>query len=147
MLKEKKQGGMHLEDHHEEKSSRQNAMVWEQASEIYTVGASIGKTRQTIPPVKNGGMQPRSYPIAFGLKVQKILPKLVSSNNGCFKVPPAPPGGWNVPLLFQRMNFGRDNWSEARLLEACRYVRGCKNLEVPHRWKRVFPQELSGDEG
>lgn len=52
MLKEKKQGGMHLEDHHEEKSSWQNAMVWEQASEIYTVGASIGKTRQTIPPVK-----------------------------------------------------------------------------------------------
>lgn len=95
--------------------------------------------------MKYGLVSTAQLDIAFGWKVQRILPKLLASNNGCFKVPPAPPGGWNVPLMFQRMNFGRDNWSDAKLMEACIYVRGCKSLEVPHRWKRAFPQQLSED--
>ena len=83
----------------------------------------------------------RSYPVAFGLHVQRILGKLTSSNSGPPAVPTAPEGGWNAPLMFLGMPM-TDTWVEAHLVDCCIYVRGSKSLSAPSRWKDVFPTHL-----
>lgn len=86
----------------------------------------------------------RTYPIAFGLRVQRLLKTFVKHRSEPTKLPNEPPEGWNVPLMFQRMSFKSTNWSEARLRECCIYLRGSKGLNVPQRWKNVFPTDLEG---
>ena len=85
----------------------------------------------------------RSYPVAFGLKVQRMLPKLLAKCSG----PPALPFERHVlaPAMFQQMDFGPDTWSEAKLMECCVYMRGSKHLVVPERWKSAFPTHISED--
>eukprot|EP00435_Cladocopium_sp_Y103_P014394 s303_g3.t1 len=72
--------------------------------------------------IKHSVWLARSYPVAFGLKVQGLLPRLIASNSGQPKIPCPPPNtdGWDVPLLFQRMDFDKSSWTEARLLEVAR---------------------------
>ena len=85
----------------------------------------------------------RSYPIAFGLRVQRILPNLTRSNSGR----PCLTGlaQWDAPLAFQRLSFQENSWLEAKLMESALYLRGSLHLRVPYRWKRVFPTDVSGD--
>lgn len=42
----------------------------------------------------------------------------------------APNEFWNLPW---------SDWIEADLMGPVRYARGNNRLEVPHRWKKVFP--------
>ena len=82
----------------------------------------------------------RSYPVAFGLHVQRILPKLIQGTSAKPQLPIEPDGGWDVPKLFQTMQFNLNDWEEAKLIECCTYLRGSKALKVPEKWKRVFPK-------
>ncbi len=89
----------------------------------------------------------RSYPVAFGLHVQRILPKLIKGTSAKPQLPIEPDGGWDVPKLFQTMQFNLNDWEEAKLIECCTYLRGSKALKVPEKWKRVFPnyRDLGGE--
>ena len=85
-------------------------------------------------------MPPRSYPIAFGLRVLRYLQKLCAGSGGW---PPvlgdAEPDGLS---LFKEMPMNGDNWSEALLLEAVIYMRGSIHLRLPQHWKSAFPKEF-----
>ena len=83
----------------------------------------------------------RSYPIAFGLRVQRILPKLLQKKSTAPRLATEPAEGWNAPAMFQRLNF-EDSWAEAELMESCIYLRGSVHLKVPARWKRAFPTHV-----
>ena len=83
----------------------------------------------------------RSYPIAFGLRVQRILPKLLQKKSTAPRLATEPAEGWNAPAMFQRLNF-EDSWAEAELVESCIYLRGSVHLKVPARWKRAFPTHV-----
>ena len=76
----------------------------------------------------------QSYPVSFGLKVLKLLPKLKSSPVG----EPVAPAVCNGPALFAQKPWG-DLWSEAKVLESCIYMRGSMHLATSARWKDVFP--------
>lgn len=82
----------------------------------------------------------RSYPIAFGLRVQRLLPRVTRGNGGPPCLPSEPMGGWDAPAAFADLLFS-NGWLEARLFEAAQYVRGSKHLNLPLRWRQVFPQE------
>lgn len=84
----------------------------------------------------------RSYPVSFGLHVQRILPKLIQGAPAKPELPIEPESGWDVPQLFETMHFSLNGWEEALLLECCTYLRGSKSLKVPEKWKRVFPDRL-----
>ena len=83
----------------------------------------------------------RSYPIAFGLRVQRILPKLLKKKSTAPRLPTEPAEGWNAPAMFQRLDF-EDSWEEAKLMESCIYLRGSVHLKVPARWKKAFPTHV-----
>ena len=78
----------------------------------------------------------QSYPIAFGLRILRYLPQLWSSASS----PPSPP--WqDAASLFAATPF-LDTWKEAKLLDACIYLRGSQHLRPTQRWKNVFPEKI-----
>ena len=81
----------------------------------------------------------QSYPISFGLRILRFLPQLQKHGQGQPVLPAKPPGGWDAPAQFEAKEWNPQEWSEAYLVEACKYMRGSTNLRVPDRWKRVFP--------
>ena len=102
------------------------------------------RSMQKVFPCTNSKMC-RSYPVAFGLKVQRILPKLLAKCSGPSPLPSEPANSHEAPAMFQQMDFGPDTWSEAKLMECCVYMRGSKHLAVPERWKSAFPTHISED--
>ena len=79
----------------------------------------------------------QSYPVPFGLKVLRILPRLISSPVGG----PVAPAVCDGPQVFAEKQWG-DLWSEANVLESCIYMRGSLHLAASSRWKDVFPLGL-----
>ena len=70
----------------------------------------------------------------FGLKVLQLLPDLLGSD--------LVPMDGDVLIgaglaTFEAKSW--NDWSEARVGRACRYVRGSIHLRVPFRWKEAFP--------
>ena len=88
----------------------------------------------------------RSYPVAFGLKVQRILPKLIAGTATRPQLPSMPDKGWDAPLMFQTMQFNQHGWGEAKLLQCCYYLRGSTRLNIPQKWQRAFPTHFPGEE-
>jgi hypothetical protein len=78
----------------------------------------------------------RSYPIAFGLRVIRFLPKLRHGASG------RPPLAEEDAVEMFRAMPDDDRWSEANIIEAVQYVRGSTHLRLTDRWRHVFPQEL-----
>ena len=79
----------------------------------------------------------QSYPVAFGLHIQRCLPFLCSSGTG----QPASESHQSGPDLFLSHEWG-DLWPEAKVLDACIYMRGSIHLKVSARWKAVFPTHI-----
>ena len=79
----------------------------------------------------------QSYPVPFGLKVLRILPRLISSPVGG----PVPPAVCDGPKVFAEKQWD-DLWCEANVLESCIYMRGSLHLAASARWKDVFPLGL-----
>lgn len=77
----------------------------------------------------------QTYPLPFGLKVVQLMPRIMSSAVG-FSVS----GENSIDVLaeFASMPWG-DLWPEAKLLDACIYLRGSIHLATSARWKAVFP--------
>ena len=82
--------------------------------------------------------------MVFGLKVQRILPKLIRGAVGKPELPKMPEEGWNVPLMFETLTFENDGWLEARIMESCQYIRGSVHLCLPEKWKQVLPTHVPG---
>lgn len=83
----------------------------------------------------------RSYPIAFGLRIMRYLPKLRAGATGW---PPLDEqgGGQDAISMFRAMPMGPDNWSEASLLDVVKYLRGSIHLRLPQDWKDAFPEAI-----
>ena len=81
----------------------------------------------------------RSYPIAFGLRILRHLPKLCAGATG---LPPLKRSTEQVAVdLFKALPM-EDNWSVAKLIDAIRYLRGSIHLRLPNHWRQVFPAEI-----
>ena len=78
----------------------------------------------------------RSYPLPFGLRVMRLV-----SQTKNFQVGSPPELTGDAPATFQALEWG-DPWPEARLLEACVYLRGSVHLVTSTRWKYVFPTHI-----
>ena len=79
----------------------------------------------------------RSYPIPFGLRIQRLVAQSAGVCAGCPEDLPL-----DAPCLFQATNWG-DLWSEAKLLDVAVYLRGCMHLSTSARWKTTFPIRVS----
>ena len=140
-----------------EKLARKRHRAWANTTEIHVLDRGIlsKKAREscvlkTTTKTKKGKKtqfqgnrwlkSTQSYPISFGLRIQRFLPQLQKNGQGQPVLPPKPPGGWDVPARFAALEWEPDAWAEASLLEACKYMRGSTHLRVPDRWKRVFPE-------
>ena len=44
--------------------------------------------------------------------------------------------------LFQAMDFDKDRCEDAGLIGFAHYLRGCKGLVIPERWKPLIPTRL-----
>ena len=78
----------------------------------------------------------QSYPIAFGLRILRVLPQLWSSATS----PPSPP--WQDAASLFAASPVLDVWKEAKLLDACVYLRGNRYLRPTQRWKNAFPDKM-----
>lgn len=76
----------------------------------------------------------QSYPIAFGLRMLRLLPRLCLTAAGQPVVAAA-----DAPSVFFETPWG-DCWPEANVLQACIYMRGSFHLRASSRWKVVFPE-------
>ena len=136
--------------------ARKRHRAWANSQEIHILdrGVLSKKTRagcvlKTTTKTKKGNKTQfqgnrwlkgtQSYPISFGLRILRFLPQLQKHGQGQPVLPAKPPGGWDAPAQFEAKEWNPQEWSEAYLVEACKYVRGSTNLRVPDRWKRVFP--------
>lgn len=54
---------------------------------------------------------------------------------------PADVGVESAPELYAKMSFD-DLWHDAEMTAVVTYLRGNSNLDLPNRWRRVFPTEL-----
>lgn len=84
----------------------------------------------SIPPI------PRVYPRAFAERIRRLFDKFVKGGEGqpqqkCSAI-------FGGPDAFSKCPWS--DWKEARLFGSMRYLRGNKHLDVPIRWKEVFPQ-------
>ena len=71
----------------------------------------------------------------------RYLPKLRAGSTGW---PPldGQDGEGDAILMFREMPMGPDNWSEASLLPAVKYLRGSIHLRLPQEWRNVFPTSI-----
>ena len=123
-------------------------LLWKQVSQKYSVmnlafiPFSLTE-RMKINDTMNHGIIdfhvvqiPRSYPIPFGLRVLRLMRQTVGQHAGC-------PDDTceDATALFHKTAWN-DLWPEAKVLDACVYMRGCIHLEASDRWKAVFPSGL-----
>lgn len=78
----------------------------------------------------------QSYPIPFGLRILRLLPKLLQQV-WSYKLSDAAASA-DAPKLFSSTLWG-DQWQEASLLEVAIYLRGSIHLRASPRWKETFP--------
>lgn len=74
----------------------------------------------------------QSYPVAFGLRILRLLPHFFPADvveMDCTS---------DAPSVFHVQPWG-DCWPEAKVFEACVYMRGSLHLATSARWKSVFP--------
>ena len=81
----------------------------------------------------------RSYPIAFGLRILRFLPKICAGATG---LPPLATSTEQVAVDMFKALPTEDNWSGANLEDVIRYLRGSIHLRLPEYWKQVFPTEI-----
>ena len=70
----------------------------------------------------------RSYPVAFGLQILRLVPLFCKSAQG-------------KPVLTSNKS-ALAAFVEAEVLNACWYLKGSKHLKVSKRWKEAFPESL-----
>ena len=101
-------------------------------------------------------MQLRSYPIPFGLHIQRHWPTLASAGHKIalpreIKEQDATDMRRDCMLMpvfvfeafsrFFKLPMG-DLWPEANLVACCAYVRGGVHLRAPDQWRSVFPHTI-----
>ena len=83
---------------------------------------------------------PRTYPIRFGWHTVGLMPVLTSKGEG---QPPITEQDQLVdgPEIFASMDEDLDSefWKDARFGSILIYLRGNQHLELPQRWRAVFP--------
>lgn len=77
----------------------------------------------------------QSYPIPFGLRILRLLPRL-RQQVWSYKLNDA--AADDAPKRFSSTLWG-DQWQEASLLEVAIYLRGSIHLRASPRWKETFP--------
>ena len=92
-----------------------------------------GLVMQENSDFKNWDCYFRSYPIPFGLRVQRLVAQAAGVAAGCVDPPPG-----DAPQVFLETMWG-DLWEEAKVLDVCIFLRGSKHLDTSSRWKSVFP--------
>ena len=80
----------------------------------------------------------RSYPISFGLRMQRLFWQTKGSSTWTPSPDRAAP---DAPKVFFEKPWA-DLWGEASVLEACIYLRGSIHLATTVRWKEAFPETL-----
>ena len=106
-------------------------LEWKQVSK----GHAVGDLDIFHRPVEL--MHDRSYPIAFGLKIQRCWPVFTRSAAAVRTLPAG-----DALAAFAATAWG-DSWPEAELIDACLYLRGSIHLRVSRRWRVVFPENLA----
>ena len=84
----------------------------------------------------------REYPGRFGLKMVDLYESLVHEKEGCPILPDVVPPATES---FSEMEWGEDAealWSEAKIVEVCRYLRGGKSLMLPDEFRNLMPTRL-----
>ncbi|CAK9102751.1 unnamed protein product [Durusdinium trenchii] len=82
------------------------------------------------------------YPVMFGLKLVELYEWLVGSCRGQPSLPPTIPTALET---FQSMGIGDDEeslWSEASIVEVCKYLRGGTSLLIPPDFRPFLPRRL-----
>ena len=78
----------------------------------------------------------------FGLKLVELYEWLVGSCRGQPSLPPTIPTALET---FQSMDIGDDEeslWSEASIVEVCKYLRGGTSLLIPPDFRPFLPRRL-----
>ena len=84
----------------------------------------------------------REYPGPFGLKMVDLYDSLVRDVEGVPVLPETVPPASEV---FTNMEYGDDVeslWSEGRVAEICRYLRGGKSLAIPDEFRHLLPTKI-----
>ena len=84
----------------------------------------------------------REYPGPFGLKMVDLYESLVHEKEGCPILPDVVPPSTEA---FSEMEWGDDadsSWSESKIVEVCRYLRGGKSLMLPDEFRYLIPNRL-----
>ncbi len=79
----------------------------------------------------------QSYPLPFGLRVVALVPQLCAESH----LPTFDDASTDAVNLFS-LSAWNDLWLEAKVLDACIYLRGGIHLRASPRWKSVFPTEI-----
>ncbi|CAK9018409.1 unnamed protein product [Durusdinium trenchii] len=80
------------------------------------------------------------YPVRFGHRAVRLMPRLKTRGEGMPKHPPGPKEG---PLIFEQMGWDSEvDWSDARMTPVLVYLRGNASLKLPQRWREVFPTHV-----
>ena len=83
-----------------------------------------------------GGL--RCYPLAFGMKIAELMPRLLRQ---CSE-PKCPPDADGVQI-FQSLTFNWDDdfdmCRDANLADCIIYLRGATSLRIPERWRPHLP--------
>ena len=97
------------------------------------------KTRTDVAYFEVWTVLLRSYPVPFGLRVQRCFPDFCRDAARPQVAEPE-----DAPQLFHSTELG-DTWPEADLISACIYLRGSQHLRVSERWKAAFPTSMWAD--
>lgn len=91
-----------------------------------------------LPHVTSPIVIPRQYPYRFGLRILRILPKLLKRGA---KMPLQPPHQWDALEMFKAWPL-EDVWADAELDDVYVYLRGNRGLNLPMDWRPVFEIDL-----
>lgn len=78
----------------------------------------------------------RQYPYRFGLRIVRLIPRLLQDVKQHAPVAPEPVV-WDSVKAFEEWEF-TNPWLDACLEEVYIYLRGNKSLMVPAEWKHLF---------
>ena len=83
----------------------------------------------------------RSYPIQFGMLLQKLLPDFMSSSRSIPAFTDEVRANLDSKAIFKSMSMA-DQWPDADICSLIRYLRGNRHLNIPEDWLEVIPKEL-----